>query len=109
MFGRKTAEADQPAAKETPKPKAAPSVAAPKPAAPAGANAARKPAGPSAPPRIPQAAAKVQAIEIGGRSDEYFQTKTTIFNALIDTIDLSQLAQLDAKSAAEEIRDIVNE
>ncbi len=109
MFGRKTAEADLPAAKETPKPKAAPSVAAPKPAAPAGANAARKPAGPSAPPRIPQAAAKVQAIEIGGRSDEYFQTKTTIFNALIDTIDLSQLAQLDAKSAAEEIRDIVNE
>src|SRR5690606_29320298 len=33
----------------------------------------------------------------------------TIFNALIDTIDLSQLAQLDTESAAEEIRDIVNE
>ncbi|PKQ09653.1 MAG: protein kinase [Alphaproteobacteria bacterium HGW-Alphaproteobacteria-12] len=35
--------------------------------------------------------------------------KTTIFNALIDTIDLTQLAQLDAESAREEIRDIVNE
>ena len=53
--------------------------------------------------------AKQQPVEIGGRTDEYFQTKTTIFNALIDTIDLSQLAQLDTESAAEEIRDIVNE
>ncbi|MBY0423292.1 MAG: CpaF family protein, partial [Parvularculaceae bacterium] len=66
-----------------------------------------------APPRVAAAASSAakaqQPIEIGGRSDEYFQTKTTIFNALIDTIDLSQLAQLDAESAAEEIRDIVNE
>lgn len=43
------------------------------------------------------------------RSDEYYQIKTTIFSALIDTIDLAQLAQLDAESAREEIRDIVNE
>ncbi len=43
------------------------------------------------------------------RSDEYYLTKTTIFSALIDTIDLAQLAQLDAESAREEIRDIVNE
>jgi len=43
------------------------------------------------------------------RSDEYYAIKTTIFNALIDTIDLSQLAQLDTESAAEEIRDIVTE
>jgi pilus assembly protein CpaF len=35
--------------------------------------------------------------------------KTTIFNALIDAIDLTQLAKLDADSAREEIRDIVNE
>jgi len=32
-----------------------------------------------------------------------------IFSALIDTIDLAQLAQLDVDSAREEIRDIVNE
>ena len=43
------------------------------------------------------------------RSDDYYQIKTTIFGALIDTIDLAQLAQLDAESAREEIRDIVNE
>ncbi len=43
------------------------------------------------------------------KSESYYQTKTAIFNALIDTIDLSQLAQLDPESAAEEIRDIVNE
>jgi pilus assembly protein CpaF len=43
------------------------------------------------------------------RSDDYYQIKTTIFGALIDTIDLAQLAQLDPDSAREEIRDIVNE
>ncbi len=43
------------------------------------------------------------------RSDEYYEIKTTVFNALIDTIDLAQLAQLDAESARDEIRDIVNE
>jgi len=43
------------------------------------------------------------------RSQDYYDTKTTIFNALIDTIDLTQLAQLDSESAREEIRDIVNE
>ena len=43
------------------------------------------------------------------RSEEYYATKTTIFNALIDTIDLGQLAQLDPDSAREEIRDIVVE
>jgi pilus assembly protein CpaF len=43
------------------------------------------------------------------RSEEYYAIKTMIFNALIDTIDLGQLAQLDQSSAAEEIRDIVSE
>lgn len=43
------------------------------------------------------------------RSEEYFEVKTTIFNALIDTIDLSQFAQLDQDSARDEIRDIVQE
>ena len=109
MFGRRTAEVDaRPEAASAPKPKTAaekPVKSAAPPAAPA-----RKGGGASAPPRVSQSAApKVQAVEIGGRSDEYFQTKTTIFNALIDTIDLSQLAQLDTAAAAEEIRDIVNE
>jgi pilus assembly protein CpaF len=43
------------------------------------------------------------------RSDEYYVTKSMIFGALIEAIDLSQLARLDAESAREEIRDIVNE
>jgi pilus assembly protein CpaF len=43
------------------------------------------------------------------RSDGYYETKGTIFGALIEAIDLGQLAKLDADSAREEIRDIVNE
>ncbi len=43
------------------------------------------------------------------RSDEYYVTKSTIFSALIEAIDLSQLSKLDAETAREEIRDIVNE
>ena len=43
------------------------------------------------------------------RSEEYYQTKSTIFGALIEAIDLSQLSKLDSDAAREEIRDIVNE
>jgi pilus assembly protein CpaF len=43
------------------------------------------------------------------RSDSYYQVKATIFGALIEAIDLAQLAKLDGESAREEIRDIVNE
>ena len=96
MFGRRTASAQ-----ETPAPA---QRAAKAPAAPGATQKAVKPAAkaPAAPPRVakPAKEASQQAVEIGGRSDAYFQTKTTIFNALIDTIDLSQLAQLDTESAA---------
>jgi pilus assembly protein CpaF len=43
------------------------------------------------------------------RSDEYYQTKSMIFGALIEAIDLAQLSRLDSESAREEIRDIVSE
>ena len=43
------------------------------------------------------------------RSESYYEVKGAIFSALIEAIDLSQLARLDAESAREEIRDIVNE
>jgi pilus assembly protein CpaF len=43
------------------------------------------------------------------KSEEYYDVKTTVFNALIDTIDLTQLAKLEAAAAREEIRDIVSE
>ncbi|NOX95570.1 MAG: CpaF family protein [Alphaproteobacteria bacterium] len=113
MFGRRTAPAEAPPIAAQPA-KAQKSVSTPKKASPNPAPKAAKPAQKAnvAPPRVVTSAPnspEPQAVEIGGRSDEYFQTKSTIFNALIDTIDLSQLAQLDSESAAEEIRDIVNE
>jgi pilus assembly protein CpaF len=43
------------------------------------------------------------------RNESYYDTKSQVFAALIDTIDLSQLAKLDPESAREEIRDIVND
>ncbi|MDE2362656.1 MAG: CpaF family protein [Hyphomicrobiales bacterium] len=43
------------------------------------------------------------------RSDEYYITKSMIFGALIEAIDLAQLSKLEPDSAREEIRDIVNE
>ncbi|MGH6991443.1 MAG: CpaF family protein, partial [Stellaceae bacterium] len=43
------------------------------------------------------------------RSEAYYEVKGVIFGALIEAIDLAQLARLDADSAREEIRDIVNE
>jgi len=108
MFGRRTAEASAPSQALAGKSKQSSPVAA-KPKAVKSAPKSET----AAPPRVAKPASSgangAQAVEIGGRSDEYFQTKTTIFNALIDTIDLSQLAQLDTESAGEEIRDIVNE
>ncbi len=43
------------------------------------------------------------------RSDEYYQTKSMNFGALIEAIDLAQLSRLEGDAAREEIRDIVNE
>ena len=51
----------------------------------------------------------VRTPESAARDKEYFQTKSAIFNALIDSIDLSQLATMEQEAAREEIRDIVAE
>jgi pilus assembly protein CpaF len=51
----------------------------------------------------------VRSSEAIQRDKVYFQTKSAIFNALIDSIDLSQLATMDQEAAREEIRDIVAE
>ena len=61
------------------------------------------PAEPSAPAPTP---AELPGIN---RSENFYDIKSTVFSALIDTIDLSQLAGLDTESAREEIRDIVND
>jgi pilus assembly protein CpaF len=70
----------------------------------------RKPAAAEAPVSapLPQAQLSPPTLE-PRRSDDYFQTKSMIFGALIEAIDLSQLSRLDADNAREEIRDIVNE
>jgi pilus assembly protein CpaF len=57
-------------------------------------------------PRVEAPDAAVNEVR---KSDEYYQTKSMIFGALIEAIDLAQLARLDAESARDEIRDIVNE
>jgi pilus assembly protein CpaF len=61
----------------------------------------------AAPPLQPAAPARAPAE--ARRSENYYEVKGTIFGALIEAIDLAQLAKLDAESAREEIRDIVNE
>ena len=61
---------------------------------------------------IPPAAPKGHKGEPGltaRKSENYYDIKSTIFNALIDAIDLTQLGQLDRDAARDEIRDIVNE
>jgi pilus assembly protein CpaF len=59
------------------------------------------------PSRTP-ASVNMPAID-SRRSEAYYEVKGVIFGALIEAIDLAQLARLDADSAREEIRDIVNE
>ena len=105
----------------------APHPAAPAPAAPSAAapgNAGRTPI-PAAGLGAPIIGAPTGKPNVGGRpnpppaqvptavdsrrSESYYEVKGTIFGALIEAIDLAQLAKLDADSAREEIRDIVNE
>ena len=59
--------------------------------------------------RTAKAEEAIDTVEPAGRDKNYFQTKSSIFSALIDSIDLSQLAAMDQDSAREEIRDIVAE
>src|SRR3569833_2241943 len=69
-----------------------------------------KKAGPKATAGFEQLRQAQQVAEIvREQSDYYHATKTLIFNALLNTIDLTQLAQLEPKQAAEEILDIVAE
>jgi pilus assembly protein CpaF len=101
-----------------PAPAAAPAAAPPSPSAVRSSDAGRAPipgqglgapvaAATSAPARL---ANQPPAIATDTRhSESYYETKGTVFGALIEAIDLAQLARLDAEAAREEIRDIVNE
>ena len=90
---KKVAEpADQQADQQADLPAVEPKATAPVPVAKAAAKPAAKP--------MP---------EVARKTDEYYDVKTQIFGALIDTIDLSQLAKMDSEQSREEIRDIVND
>jgi pilus assembly protein CpaF len=104
MFGKRAASEELPrSAPARPAAASAAAGGAPKPAGSAPASSFNvSPASRSAPPAPP-------VFAVDSHSDEYYQTKMTIFAALIDTVDLAQLAQLDAESGREEIRDIVTE
>ena len=79
----------------------------PPPLAPAQVPVLQEPARDSQPVRTQPVAQPPR--KKAARSEDYYTTKTQVFSALIDTIDLSQLAKLDLESAREEIRDIVND
>jgi pilus assembly protein CpaF len=80
----------------------------PTPARPTAA-AVSRPAPAPEPPRPSAPIPEPPRAESRQRSEDYYDLKSSIFSALIDTIDLAQLARLDLESAREEIRDVVNE
>jgi pilus assembly protein CpaF len=88
---------------------AAPLRAAATPAAPANfeVSADLSVATISSPPTAPEA--PPAPVVTNQRTESFYEVKGQIFGALIEAIDLSQLAKLDPMSAREEIRDIVNE
>lgn len=102
MFGKRTSfGGNTPGAATPPRPvvPVVPAVTTPARLEPARATEARR----------PDEIIDVRSPEAATRDKEYFQTKSAIFNALIDSIDLSQLATMEQETAREEIRDIVAE
>jgi pilus assembly protein CpaF len=117
MFGKRSG--DQPSKPALPQPGAgsaapsglaAPAVNIPDLPMPGGAGFGGQAQKTNAPPP-PAAAAqkKTEPAFARSKSESYYDIKGTIFNALIDAIDLTQLGQLDRDAARDEIRDIVNE
>lgn len=115
MFGKRALSnepeptaAAAPAAAVKPVAVAAP---APKPAVPVPASPGTSAPSPDRLAKAVRAApAEAQrSVVQDARSEEYYRIKTSIYNALIETIDLGQLANLDQKVARDEIRDIVGE
>ena len=86
MFGKRAQNAASLAA-ETPKPAEAP----------------------KATPASPPANDDRPRMSSSGPSEEYYETKATIFNALFETIDVAALAGMQPDKAREEIRQIVDE
>ncbi len=109
MFGKRTTfGGNTPGVSEAPRP-----IASPPPAALATPSSSQRRASDGdamgARMRTTDEVLDVRAPADAQRAKEYFQTKSAIFNALIDSIDLSQLATMESQAAREEIRDIVSE
>ncbi|SMQ58381.1 pilus assembly protein CpaF [Devosia lucknowensis] len=105
MFGKRTTfGGNTPGLSEAPRP-----VASPPPVAPTQQRRASDGDGMATRMRTTDEVLDVRAPADAQRAKEYFQTKSAIFNALIDSIDLSQLATMESQAAREEIRDIVAE
>ncbi|KAB2656990.1 CpaF family protein [Brucella tritici] len=107
MFGRRGNDTGN-------KPESGMRPAAPKPAMPAAMSASTQPS--VQPPRMQAAITSTAAKSTAqtgtqGRekTESYYDTKSQVFSALIDTIDLSQLSRMAPDAAREEIRDIVND
>lgn len=96
MFGKRSSEAPAQRVQQPVLPTMQPAATEP-----------RQPPAKVAPPKAPPIPAS--SSDQRRHSEEYYDVKTTVFNALIDTIDLTQLAKLEPASAREEIRDIVSE
>ena len=112
MFGKRSTSAGAPA---SPRPAAPPPSAPPRTATP---SSSPQPTSRTATPAPPAQVEKVTNDKPRGngqlppneerkpieqvRSEQYYDVKTTVFNALIDTIDLTQLAKLDPDAAREE-------
>lgn len=64
-----------------------------------------------APPPVttPMPAMPAPSSMTGSRTESYYDIKTQVFTALIDAIDITQLASMEPETARDEIRDIVNE
>ena len=115
MFGKRSSSGlDQGGPDETPPPAQVPVEAprgidvgrSPLPSAGLGAPIASPPIAPDTRGSL---AMPMPSATDARRSEAYYEVKGTIFSALIEAIDLAQLARLDGESAREEIRDIVNE
>src|SRR5680860_720852 len=109
MFGKRSMPAATPAPSPEKAAASAPSHAEGTPAE-SPHSGSPEPAAPAAPRSTPPPPIKHERKPVEhSRSEEYYDVKTTVFNALIDTIDLTQLAKLEPDAAREEIRDIVSE
>jgi pilus assembly protein CpaF len=95
MFGRKQSEENL---------VVLPTRAAASPKRPAAANGAA----PSA-PRSPVAVAQPVEETYEIKSNDYYDIKQELFNALIEIVDVVQIAKMDPAAARTEIRDVVNE